>query len=96
IQIKYEGYIERQLVQVERLKKLESRLIPKRLDYHNVPSLSTETKQKLSEIRPISLGQAARVSGIRPSDISILTIYLEAEKRRNSKHKNQWSVVREA
>ncbi|MBU1487803.1 tRNA uridine-5-carboxymethylaminomethyl(34) synthesis enzyme MnmG [bacterium] len=83
IQIKYEGYIERQLVQVERFKKLESRLIPKRLDYHNVPGLSTETKQKLSEIRPISLGQAARISGIRPSDISILTIYLEARKRRD-------------
>lgn len=93
IQIKYEGYIERQLAQVERVKKLENRLIPKRLDYYNLPGLSTETKQKLSEIRPISLGQAARVSGIRPGDISILMIYLEATKRSQKPESMVWKPL---
>ncbi|WP_088104604.1 tRNA uridine-5-carboxymethylaminomethyl(34) synthesis enzyme MnmG [Halalkalibacter urbisdiaboli] len=77
IQIKYEGYIEKQLQQVERSKKMESKKIPEDLDYFAINGLATEAKQKLSEVRPLSVGQASRVSGVNPADISILLVYLE-------------------
>lgn len=83
INIKYEGYIQRQLHQVQQFKKLECKIIPKELDYTNVPSLRIEAKQKLLQIKPMSVGQASRISGVSPADISVLLIYLEHYNRSN-------------
>lgn len=77
IAIKYEGYIERQLRQVEQFKKLENKKIPLDIDYDNVYSLRLEAKQKLKEFRPASVGQASRISGVSPADVSVLLVYLE-------------------
>ena len=77
IQIKYAGYLERQRKQVEDFKKEESRLLPGDLDYQTVTGLRLEARQKLSEIRPMSIGQAGRISGVSPADIAVLLIYLE-------------------
>ncbi len=77
IEIKYEGYIERQTRQVEQFKKMEKKKIPVDLDYDQVPSLRLEARQKLKEFRPVSLGQASRISGVSPADVSVLFIYLE-------------------
>lgn len=76
INIKYDGYIKRQLHQVEQFKKLENKHIPEKLDYNKVPSLRIEARQKLEKFRPISIGQASRISGVSPADVSILLIYL--------------------
>ncbi|AGA59781.1 glucose-inhibited division protein A [Thermobacillus composti KWC4] len=81
IQIKYAGYIEKQLQQVERLNKMEQKRIPEDIDYYAVHGLSTEAKQKLTAIRPISIGQASRISGVSPADLSILLVYLEHYNR---------------
>ena len=83
INLKYEGYIKRQLKQVEQFKKLEAKKIPEDLDYEKVGSLRIEARQKLEEYRPISIGQASRISGVSPADISVLLVYLE-QYRRNS------------
>ena len=83
INLKYEGYIKRQLKQVEQFKKLEVKKIPEDLDYEKVGSLRIEARQKLEEYRPISIGQASRISGVSPADISVLLVYLE-QYRRNS------------
>jgi len=77
IEIKYEGYIIRQKRQVEQYRKMEKKLIPENLDYDEVPSLRLEARQKLKEFRPISVGQASRISGVSPADISVLLVYLE-------------------
>jgi len=77
IQIKYAGYIEKSLQQVERMKKMEDKKIPADIDYNAITGIATEARQKLSEIRPLSVGQASRISGVNPADISILLIYLE-------------------
>jgi len=77
IQVKYAGYIEKQLVQVERLKKMEQKRIPDDIDYNAIHGIANEAKQKLNKIRPISIGQASRISGVTPADISILLVYLE-------------------
>ena len=77
INIKYEGYIKRQLSQVKQFKKMEKRKIPEDIDYEDVKNLALEAKQKLSEIRPLTIGQASRISGINPADISVLLIYLK-------------------
>ena len=77
IQVKYAGYLQRQLKQVEEFKKEESRLLPENLDYEKVVGLRLEARQKLSEIRPVSIGQAGRISGVSPADIAVLLIYLE-------------------
>jgi tRNA uridine 5-carboxymethylaminomethyl modification enzyme len=77
INLKYEGYIQRQQRQVDHFKKLEGKLIPTDIDYNNVPSLRTEARQKLIKTRPMSVGQASRISGVSPADISVLLIYLE-------------------
>lgn len=77
INIKYEGYIKRQQRQVEQFKKLENKIIPENINYDDVPSLRIEAKQKLKEIRPLSIGQASRISGVSPADISMLLIYLQ-------------------
>ena len=81
IEIKYEGYIERQLRQVEQYKKMEKKLIPPDLNYQNVKSLRLEARQKLSDFRPVSVGQASRISGVSPADISVLLVYLEQYKK---------------
>ena len=82
IQIKYEGYIKLQDSQVEKFKKLESKKLREDIDYLNLKGLSLESRQKLDKIRPISIGQASRISGVSPADISVLLIYLEQEKRK--------------
>ena len=86
INIKYEGYIRRQLSQVEQFKKLEGKKIPEDLDYSDVPSLRIEARQKLAMIRPINVGQASRISGVSPADISVLLVYLEHRNRREGIH----------
>lgn len=86
IEIKYEGYIERQLRQVEQFKKMEKKKIPEDLDYDEVPSLRTEARQKLRALRPLSLGQASRISGVSPADISVLLVYLEQYRRNNKEN----------
>ena len=80
IEIKYEGYIIRQKRQVEQYRKMEKKLIPESLDYDEVPSLRLEARQKLKEFRPVSVGQASRISGVSPADISVLLVYLEHYK----------------
>lgn len=82
IEIKYEGYIQRQMRQVEQYKKMEKKKIPPDLNYDHVSSLRLEARQKLKEYRPISLGQASRISGVSPADISVLLIYLEHENQK--------------
>ncbi len=77
IQIKYEGYIEKQQIHVDRMKKMEKKRIPLDIDYKSVHGLANEAKQNLSDIRPISIGQASRIAGVTPADISILLVYLE-------------------
>ena len=77
IEIKYEGYIVRQRRQVEQYKKMEHKKIPDSLDYNDVKSLRIEARQKLQNYRPASIGQASRISGVSPADISVLLIYLE-------------------
>ena len=77
INIKYEGYIKRQQRQVEQFKKLENKIIPGNINYDDVPSLRIEAKQKLKEIRPLSIGQASRISGVSPADVSMLLIYMQ-------------------
>jgi tRNA uridine 5-carboxymethylaminomethyl modification enzyme len=79
IAIKYEGYISRQLQQVEHFKKLENKLIPADIDYDDVSNLRKEARQKLAGIRPSSIGQASRISGVSPADVSVLLIYLTAK-----------------
>ena len=81
INLKYEGYIKRQLRQVEQFKKLENKKIPEGIDYDEVYSLRKEANQKLKEFRPESVGQASRISGVSPADISVLLIYLEKLER---------------
>lgn len=82
INLKYEGYIDRQLRQVEHFKKLESKLIPDSLDYESISGLRKEAMQKLDKFRPRSIGQASRISGVSPADISVLLVYLESVRRR--------------
>jgi len=80
IQIKYEGYIEKSLQQVERMKKMDSKKIPENIDYQAISGLASEARQKLEQVRPLSVGQASRISGVNPADISILLVYLEQGK----------------
>lgn len=82
IEIKYEGYIVRQKRQVEQYKKMEKKKIPQDLNYDDVPSLRLEARQKLKQFKPISVGQASRISGVSPADISVLLIYLENYNKR--------------
>ena len=81
IQVKYEGYIKQQWEQVARLEKIENRLLPEDLNYGEISGLRNEAKQKLAQIRPASVGQASRISGVNPADISVLLIYLESLRR---------------
>ncbi len=77
IQLKYEGYIKKSLQQVEKMRKMENKRIPDWVDYDQVNGISSEAKENLNRVRPLSLGQASRIAGVNPSDISILLIYLE-------------------
>ena len=91
INIKYEGYIVRQLKQVEQFKKLENKKIDENIDYNDVNSLRNEARQKLIAVKPASIGQASRISGVSPADISVLLVYLEQynyEKNKNTKVTN--------
>ena len=81
IQIRYAGYIEKQIAQVEKYKKLESKKIPEDIRYEEIGNLRTEAVQKLSRIRPTSVGQASRISGVSPADVSVLIIWLEKTRR---------------
>ncbi|MFJ7932220.1 tRNA uridine-5-carboxymethylaminomethyl(34) synthesis enzyme MnmG [Peribacillus sp. NPDC096448] len=80
IQIKYEGYIEKSLQQVDRLKKMENKKIPENIDYDAISGLATEARQKLKQVHPLSVAQASRISGVNPADVSILLVYLEQGK----------------
>ena len=82
INVKYDGYIKRQLRQVEQFKKLEAKKIPADIDYEKVGSLRIEARQKLEMYRPVSIGQASRISGVSPADISVLLVYMEQYGRR--------------
>ena len=77
IQIKYEGYIKLQQEQIEAFKKLEQKKIPENIDYEQIKGIRIEARQKLSKFRPESIGQASRISGISPADISVLLIYMQ-------------------
>ncbi|SHF32088.1 tRNA uridine 5-carboxymethylaminomethyl modification enzyme [Caldanaerobius fijiensis DSM 17918] len=81
IQVKYEGYIKKQLQQVEQFKKLENKKLPPDLDYSKIYGLSLEARQKLNDIKPVSIGQASRISGVSPADISVLLVYLEKGRK---------------
>ncbi len=81
IQVKYEGYIRRQMDQIERFRSLEERAIPEDLDYDAVTGLGSEVRQKLKQVRPVSLGQASRISGVTPAAISLLLVSLEKRRR---------------
>lgn len=82
INIKYDGYIVRQRRQVEQFRKLEGKLIPENFDYNQVTSLKVEAKQKLSQVKPVSVGQASRIAGVSPADISVLLVHLEHMKHK--------------
>ena len=77
----YEGYIKKQLEQVAHMEKLEAKLLPEDIDYRDVPSLRDEAREKLAAIRPRSVGQAGRISGVSPADVSVLLVWLEQQKR---------------
>ncbi|HZJ84457.1 MAG TPA: tRNA uridine-5-carboxymethylaminomethyl(34) synthesis enzyme MnmG [Syntrophomonadaceae bacterium] len=82
IQSKYEGYIKKQEEQVKRFEKMENKKLPQDINYDEIQSLSNESKQKLNQVRPTSIGQASRLFGVNPADINVLLIYLEKEKRK--------------
>ena len=80
VMIKYEGYINKQINEVEKMRRLESKKLDESIDYHSIGGLRLEARQKLADIRPLTLGQASRISGVSPADINVLLIYLEKEK----------------
>ena len=82
LKIKYEVYIEKQIRRIEKFKKLENKKIPQDMDYDLIEGLRLEARQKLNDIRPLSIGQASRISGVSPADINVLMIYMEKERRR--------------
>jgi tRNA uridine 5-carboxymethylaminomethyl modification enzyme len=87
INIKYDGYIKRQLRQVEQFRKLENKHIPEDIDYLVVPSLRIEARQKLIKFKPVSIGQASRISGVSPADVSVLLVYLTQYNYEKSREK---------
>ncbi len=91
IEVKYEGYIKRQLEQVERFRKMESKRIPEDIDYDEVPGLSTEVRQKLKAVRPVSIGQASRIPGVTPAAITALLIHMETRRKRLNPQRGQQS-----
>jgi tRNA uridine 5-carboxymethylaminomethyl modification enzyme len=87
VEIKYEGYIKKQLIQIEKFKSLEQKRLDKTIDYSTIDGLRIEARQKLDEIKPTSIGQASRISGVSPADISVLMIYLEQQRRKRREEK---------
>lgn len=87
IAVKYEGYIKKQFEQVEKAAKLEAKKLPQDIDYEQISGLALEARQKLNKIRPLSIGQASRISGVNPADISILMVYLEQLRRNKEEEK---------
>ena len=83
IQIKYEGYIRRQMRDVEQFRKLENRLLPPDIDYESIDSLRLEARQKLQKVRPRSFGQASRISGVNPADITALMIVVDMMEKQH-------------
>ena len=83
VQLKYDGYIKKQVQQVESYRKLEKRMIPRDMDFSAIDGLRLEAKQKLEAIKPLNIGQASRISGVSPADISVLLVYLQAYNREN-------------
>ena len=81
VEIKYDGYIRKQVAQVEKFRKLETRLLPEDLEYQQIGGLRLEARQKLAQIRPRTVGQASRISGVSPADINVLLVWLEKEAR---------------
>lgn len=88
INVKYEGYIARQKKQIDQFKKMEKKKIPENFSYKEVPSLRIEARQKLELYRPVSIGQASRISGVSPADISVLVVYLEQQRRKQHIERN--------
>lgn len=80
IQVKYAGYIEKSNQQIERMRKMETKKIPENIDYDDIHGLASEAREKLKEVRPLSVGQASRISGVNPADVSILLVYIEQGK----------------
>ena len=83
VQIKYDGYIDKQRRQIEKFKKLENRKLSPNTDYASIDGLRIEARQKLDAFKPLSVGQASRISGVSPADINVLLIWLEKERRMN-------------
>jgi tRNA uridine 5-carboxymethylaminomethyl modification enzyme len=81
IEIKYSGYIEKQLLEIERSSKMEMRVLPQDLNYDAIRGLSTEGRQRLKEVVPSNIGQASRITGVSPADISVLLVYMEQQRR---------------
>ena len=80
LQIEYEGYIERQFAEVEHVRKLETKRLPQPFDYNEIKGLSLEAQEKLNRVQPENIGQASRISGVSPADVSVLIIWLAARK----------------
>ena len=83
IEIKYEGYIQKQLKQVEQVRRLENKRLPSGFDYKNIIGLRLEAQEKLNKIQPLNIGQASRISGVSPADISVLLIWMATKKEQN-------------
>jgi tRNA uridine 5-carboxymethylaminomethyl modification enzyme len=77
IQVKYSGYLDRQATDVQRLKSLEKRIIPDGFDYDSIKGLRVEARQKFASVRPVTIGQASRISGVSPADISLLSVWVQ-------------------
>ena len=94
-EIKYEGYISKAMDQVAKMKRMEEKRIPANIDWDDIDSIATEARQKFKLINPETIGQASRISGVNPADISILMVYLEGKNRSISKtlQKSKWYVV---
>lgn len=86
VEIKYEGYIKKQLLQVEEMRKMEDKQLPTGLDYNTVGSLRLEAVEKLNKVQPLNIGQASRISGVSPADVSVLLIWLEQQRHRGDAH----------
>ena len=85
LKIKYDGYIQKQIAQVEQMRKLDGKRLPEDIDYSEIKGLRLEAVEKLSKFRPFSIGHASRISGVSPADISVLLIWLEQNSRRHNK-----------
>ena len=92
-EIKYEGYISKAMDQVAKMKRMEEKRIPANIDWDDIDSIATEARQKFKLINPETIGQASRISGVNPADISILMVYLGADTNRYNKYIIHWRMV---